>query len=80
MLINVYVINDKVGGQSYEPFLKSNEAIALRSFRYICSTCKEVMPNDLDLYYLGTYDTETMSYSLLKTPKFLINGGAILNG
>lgn len=78
MKIKLYAIFDKVAGAfgKVEMFLK--DALAERWFTTIV-TSPDGLPikSDIDLYYLGDFDSETGVIEPCDKPVFLMNGGSV---
>lgn len=74
MMVKVYVIRDKISGLYTEPILKINDDVMFRYFRVVCDNSKEASPTDLDLYCIGTYDSDN-AIMVPCEPAFILNGG-----
>lgn len=57
MIYSIYSVKDVVSGSFTDILPFSNEAMAIRYFKGLCSESK--IKNDLQLYKLGTYNIET---------------------
>nr|WAE43884.1 MAG: nonstructural protein [Microviridae sp.] len=57
MLMNLYVIYDKVSKEAGPVFSSKNDAVAHRSYNQILQS-KELAADDFALYQLGVIDTE----------------------
>ena len=53
----LYVIYDRVAGETNPPMLFKNDGVALRVFQSMIEK-EQVKPEDYELYCIGDYDTE----------------------
>lgn len=68
----LFCVKDTVSGEFYPPQAYTNQAVAERAFDKLCTDSQ--LGCDLQLYCVGTYDTETG----LITPEFnYVKGGAL---
>lgn len=80
MELNYYVYFDRVAGLFATPFLSNNHETAKRTFRelgYKSDASQTYL--DLDLYFIGTYNTVTGVINGVDQPEFITNGGLMLN-
>lgn len=69
-----YCIYDKVAGLYALPFANVNEACAIRQFKSILSQ-GEYEPTDFDLFFVGSFDSNTGKFVAVDLPKFICHGG-----
>lgn len=80
MIIKSYSIYDKVAGVYGQPIFASNDDVAKRDFAYFCQSDKvSYMSADLQLYFVGAFNTETGEFIGVAKPDF-IAAGMILSG
>lgn len=67
----IFSIRDAKAGVFYSPFYKTTHGEAERDFHSAVNdknTTLNKYPEDFDLYYLGTYDTNEGKFESLDTP------------
>lgn len=81
MMLGIYAQRDnKVGFM--QPSLDHNHKSAIRNFKLGLATAhgESIMgyaPEDFDLYYIGTFDTETGVISPTTVPELISSGGSL---
>lgn len=76
MKLGLYSIKDTLSGQFSQIVPLQNKEIAKRWFRQACQESK--IKNDLQLFYLGSYDIET---GVIESKvEFIIGGSEVENG
>lgn len=72
--MKLYSIYDRVSGLYSVPFCMQNDGVAKRNFPYICQNDPQykMFPDDLELYYIGIYDTSTGSIFPVDKPVFVM--------
>lgn len=70
-MFNIYCYYDRVAGQYGEPFLALKDELAFRKFNYTMQNAPMVA-QDMELYALGTFDSETGEIKLIDKPMFLL--------
>lgn len=76
MKLGLYSIKDSLSGQFSQLVPFQNKEIAKRWFRQTCLESK--IKNDLQLFYLGSYDIET---GVIESKvEFVIGGSEVENG
>lgn len=73
MIYEMYAIYDKKAGLFGTPIYQVNLETAKRYFHYLCSKQTEIDPLDLDLYYLGKFNSTTGEILPVK-PDFVCGG------
>lgn len=76
----IYTIRDKVKGFDPQLLLDMNEQSAVRGFSYRINNADfmNFTPADYDLFYVGTFDTESGEIET-ELPRFIVNGASVLN-
>lgn len=80
MIYNIYVIFDKVAGIYGAPNVFASQGLAIRWFKSSLLMNEEmsVISGDLDLYFIGTFDSKTAEVCLQEKPVFVINGSDLM--
>lgn len=76
MRSGIFAIYDNVAKIFHDPFMSPSKGAAERSFRDSIADPQSVAhrhPEDYDLFFIGTYDTESGSI-LPSEPELLVNG------
>lgn len=63
--VNLYSVYDKAAGAYSNPLYQPNDALAIRSFQYACTQTDSNLythPQDFQLYYVGTFNSNTGEY------------------
>lgn len=72
MISKVYVMRDRKAGFYGTPFFSQNDATATRDFFGFCRMPQnEYLADDLELYYVGEFDSESGEITSLRKPVFL---------
>lgn len=80
MRINMYSIRDIHNG-FMSPSLDTNHATAKRNFALMINNNPGVLgfrPADFDLYWLGTFDTDSGQAENLEVVEFVVNGASVV--
>lgn len=75
MEMKIYAIRDAKAEAFQPPWYKNTHGEAERDFRTAVNDDKSFLnkyPEDYDLYYLGTYDTNEGKFQTLDTPQHMI--------
>lgn len=82
MILNVYAMRDKHTG-FLAPTFEVNDHVAIRAFSYaLLNSPGSVLgfaPADFDLFYLGTYDTDSGYITSLAVPSLVVTGQSAFN-
>lgn len=74
MITKLYTIRDRKSGIYGTPFGSYNHDTAIRDFRGFCQQASNVyLADDLELYYLGTFDSDSGALTGVDKPEFLLN-------
>lgn len=71
MLINMYVIHDKLSGVYNKPFYLQNDQVAQRSAKQLLSDPNSEIsrsPEDYTLFKIGTFDDTSATIEMQKEP------------
>jgi len=66
MNLNIYAILDLQAQRAVQPFMRENDAVAVRDFTAACAGGDSPFaknPDDYVMYHIGTWDDETMRYN-----------------
>ena len=81
MIYPMYVIRDTKVGFDPQIILQMNEQSAVRGFQFMMSNENSMQgkfPADYELYKIGDYDTDSGIVDPVNPPKFIVNGGTII--
>lgn len=69
MTLNMYTIKDELSGDSNAPIPQANDDVAIRTFYQSLKLNETVV--DYNLYFVGTYDGETMLFDPCQPPRMI---------
>lgn len=70
----IFAVKDKLVGYG-QPYTKYNEEVAKRDFTN--AMMQQPIKNDLELYVIGSYESETAKITLLPEPHLVLKGESI---
>lgn len=72
--MKLYSIYDRVSGLYSVPLCMQNDGVAKRNFPYICENDPQfkMFPGDLELYYIGDYNTSSGAIVPVDKPVFIM--------
>lgn len=82
MQLKMFSIRDAKAEAFNNPFFKHTHGEAERDFHQACQDDKSMLnkyPEDYDLYFVGTYDTNTGQIVPLDTPQHMTKAISVLN-
>lgn len=76
--INLYSIKDSGAGIYMSPFTSVNDSTAMRNYKKTALSVE--FTEDLDLYKIGTFNTDTAEVVKLDSPELVCSGSALIGG
>lgn len=70
----IYAVKDKLVGYG-QPYTKYNEEVAKRDFTN--AIMQQPIKNDLELYCIGSYESDTAKITLLPEPLLVLKGESL---
>lgn len=71
MKYKLFSIFDSVAGIYGVPFVQNTEDTAIRYFDYIVKNQKMILPQHLELFWLGYFDDSNSKIDILETKEFI---------
>lgn len=75
--MQIFAVKDTKAGTFYQPFVRTNSAVAERDFQTMCSDKNSLTgkyPEHFDLYDLGIFDERTGKMDLYESPMHVVKG------
>lgn len=79
MIYPIYSVRD-LKGDFYAPRIEQNEGSAIRWFSMTVNTPETLTnfaPADFQLYYIGTFESDTGLITPIELPQFIISGSSV---